>query len=43
MSQPVLREAIVGAITAIVFFLAVAVVSGGDIGGWFDKYVILWN
>lgn len=43
MSQPVVREAIVAAITAAAFLATVALVSGGDVGGWFDKYVILWN
>lgn len=43
MSQPVVREAIVAAITAAAFLATVALVSGGDVGGWFDKYIILWN
>ena len=43
VSQPIVRKAITAAITATVFFLAVAAVSGGDVGGWFDKYIILWN
>lgn len=38
-----MKGAIAVAITLIVFFLAVALVSDGDIEGWFDKYVILWN
>lgn len=43
MSQPIVRKAITAAITVAAFFGAVALVSGGDIGGWFDKYLILWN
>ena len=38
-----MKGAITVAITAIAFFGTVALVSGGDVGGWFDKYVILWN
>ncbi len=43
VSQPIVREAVIAAITAAAFFGAVALVSGGDIGGWFDKYIVLWN
>ena len=43
VSQPIVRKAITAAITAIAFFGTVALVSGGDVGGWFDKYIILWN
>ena len=43
VTQAIVRRAITVAITAAVFFGTVAVVSGGDIGGWFDKYIILWN
>ena len=38
-----MKEVIIVATTLIVFFLAVALVSDGDIRGWFDKYIILWN
>ena len=43
VSQPIVREAVIAAITAAAFFGAVALVSDGDIGGWFDKYIVLWN